>query len=127
VSTDPFLYSQRGQSVGLAARHAVPAIYERREFAADGGLISYGPSFKAAFRQLGIDTGKILNGAKPVDLPVEQPTRFELAINLKAAKALGLTVPPPILALADGGPNLGHSAATKCRIRAPTVPMAKRL
>jgi putative ABC transport system substrate-binding protein len=86
---------------GLAAMHRLPTMFEAREFVDDGGLISYGPNITDVSRRAATFVVKVLNGAKPADLPIEQPTRFQLVINLKTAKALGLTIPPGVLAIAD--------------------------
>jgi len=101
VTNDALFDGSRDQIVALAASYAIPTIYDRRAYAAAGGLISYGTHYLDGYRRLGIYAAKILNGAKPADLPVEQSTKFELVINLRTAKALGLTVPDRLLALAD--------------------------
>jgi ABC-type uncharacterized transport system substrate-binding protein len=101
VAADPFFNDQREALVTLAAQHALPAIYEWREFAAAGGLVSYGTIISDAYHQAGVYAGRVLKGEKPVNLPVVQPTKFELVINRKTAKALGLEIPQPMLVAAD--------------------------
>ena len=101
VFSSPFLASLSREIIALAAEHRLPAIYQWKEHTAAGGLISYGPSLAATWRQSAIIVAKVLRGAKAADLPVEQPTKFELAINIKTAKALGLTIPPTLLVRAD--------------------------
>jgi putative ABC transport system substrate-binding protein len=101
ITTTQFFMTRAGQIVALAARHRIPAMYARREFAEAGGLISYGASVADGYREVGRYVGRILNGEKPADLPIIQPTKFELVINLKAAKAINVEIPPLLRALAD--------------------------
>ena len=101
IQADPFIHGRKPQLLALAARHALPAIYTWRDFAEDGGLIAYGPSLRTVYRQVGVYVGRILKGARPSDLPIVRPDTFDLVINQKTAKALGLTVPPALLARAD--------------------------
>jgi putative ABC transport system substrate-binding protein len=101
IGSDQFFNSRSAQLATLALRHSLPVIYQYREFTGAGGLVSYGASLTDAFQLAGVYTGRVLNGEKPADLPVQQSTKVELTVNLKTAKALGLTIPPSLLVAAD--------------------------
>ena len=101
VQNDPFFDTRRSKIVALSSQHQIPGMFHIREFPADGGLMSYGASLADAYRQVGVYTGKILRGAKSDDLPVLRPTKFELVVNMKTARTLGLAVPPSVLIEAD--------------------------
>ena len=101
VGAGPFTYTRRAQFIAQAARHAIPAIYENRETATAGGLMSYGTNVPGVYRQIGVYTGRVLKGEKPTELPILQPTKFDMVVNLKTAKALGVAMPTSLLLRAD--------------------------
>jgi putative ABC transport system substrate-binding protein len=121
VAADPFLLAHSDYIVLLAARHSIPAISSVRNFAVAGGVMSYGTDFADSYRQAGIYTGRIVKGEKPADLPVQQSTKFEFVINLKTAKALGLTVPPSLLARADDSNRIGFGHANGYQYHAVAI------
>jgi putative ABC transport system substrate-binding protein len=101
MTNDPLFFNRTTQFVVLAAHHRIPTLFFRREFAAAGGLLSYGTDITEGYRTIGVYAGRILKGEKPADLPIQMPTRYELVVNLMTAKTLGIEVPPSLLALAD--------------------------